>query len=120
MIHELLVVAVVLGGLACGLLAVLRHLELLSARGALLMEAHVVLGGVLFLGFLLARHRYFPQVLAILAVAVPVNLVSMLAGAHWFPPRGEVPAFLVVMVLLLLSFVIAFRWCSRQLYHFYW
>jgi hypothetical protein len=117
---ELLRVAAVLGGLACVLFVALAATGWLTVPGAILAGAHLLLGCVLFLGFLLSRHRDSRGVLALLAVAVVSNLVVMSEASAWFTPHGEVAGFLVVMAALLASFVIAFRSSSRYLIHFYW
>jgi hypothetical protein len=120
LIHELALVAGVLGALACLLVGGLYQTGWLTAAGAILIGAHVLLGCVLFLGFLLARHRDFRGVLALLGVAVVTNLLLMAEASTWFTPHGEVAGFLVVMAALLASFVIAFRSNDRNLIHFYW
>ncbi|GAA3854551.1 hypothetical protein GCM10022243_20070 [Saccharothrix violaceirubra] len=55
LLRELATCLVALGALALVLLAVLRSLGVLTSAGAFLVDGHVVLGGVFFLGFVLVR-----------------------------------------------------------------
>ena len=120
MLRELATVGAIVGSLACVLLLVLTGMGLLTMGGALLVDGHVLLGCVLFLGFVLARHRRFPRVLAVLVAGVLTYLVLIREASSWSPPFGGVLLFLAVTAGLLAAFVLAFRSGVARLSDYFW
>jgi hypothetical protein len=101
----------VLGGLAAILLVVLHESGALSARGAMLIDAHVLLGGAFFLGFVLARHQQFGRLLGIMSVVVAANVLIVPWAVGWLAPDGAVPVFLLCTTVLVISQMITL-WLS--------
>jgi hypothetical protein len=120
MLRELSTVAAILGVLALALLLIMTGLGVLTTGGAVLVDGHVVLGCVLFLGFVLARSRWFPRVLSALAVAALAYLALIPWAAAWRPPLGGVLLFVTVSAVLLACFVAAFRAGTARLRDYYW
>ena len=108
----------VLGGLGAILLLVLHETGTLSARGAMLIDAHVMLGGALFLGFILARYQQFGRLLAIMALVVAANLLLLPWATSRLAPAGAVPVFLFCTTALLAAQLIALRISFRRTYYY--
>jgi hypothetical protein len=120
LLRELAACLAVLGALAAALMALLSARGLLTFGGALLVDAHVLLGGVFFLGFVLARHWQFPSVLAGLGSVVALDVLAVETLSGRFPPPGEVPVFLTTTVVLLALLIAAFAAGTRRIQLFHW
>lgn len=105
MLQELMMCLLILGVLGSALLATLSGFGILSTHGAMLINAHVVLGGAYFVGFVLARYQQFPWLLGILSFVVAANVAVVGSIARHLEPRDLAPIFLlscsVLLVLLL-------------------
>ena len=108
----------VLGALGAILLIVLHETGTLSARGAMLIDAHVLLGGAFFLGFLLARYQQFGRLLAIMALVVAADALMLPWAATRLAPDGAVPVFLFCTMALLTAQLITLRTSFRHLYYY--
>lgn len=108
----------VVGGLAAILLIILRASGVLSARGAMLIDAHVLLGGAFFLGFVLARHRQFGRLLVIMSLVVAANVLMMPWAVRLLTPDGQVPVFLLCTAVLLVSQLITLRASFRRVFYY--
>jgi len=106
LLKELCNCLAILGGLGAVSLVVLRASGWLSTLGVLLAAGYILLGGAFFLGFIMARHQQFAQLLGIMS---PVVLADVLGG-------GKVPAFLLTTVILLLLQLVALRVSFRRAY----
>jgi hypothetical protein len=95
----------VLGGLGIAFLLVMNRFGLLSGQGSLLTDAYVLLGGVFFLGFVMARHRQFARLLGIM---FPVVLAEVLLVGR-YTSQGQIHIFLLSTVILLLLQVATLR-----------
>ncbi len=118
LLRELATCLLVLGALALVLLAVLKSTGALTVQGALLIDAHIVLGGAFFLGFVLIRTGGFGRATACLAVVLPVDvlLVELTAGE---PARhGDVPVFLGCCVALSVLLLAALNRSVGQVRHY--
>jgi hypothetical protein len=96
----------ILGGLGAAVLVMLRVAGWLSVLGVMLSGAYILLGGVFFLGFVMARHQQLAQLLGIMS---PVVIADVLGG-------GKVPIFLLGTVILLLLHLVALRASFRRAY----
>ncbi|QTR02958.1 hypothetical protein J7S33_28820, partial [Saccharothrix algeriensis] len=107
LLRELVNCLVVLGALALVLLACLHAAGLLTPRGVLLVDAHIVLGGAFFLGFVLIRTGRLPRLLVVLAAVLGADVaLAELVVADVWTPHPHVPVFLLcgaVLCLLMLS-----------------
>lgn len=101
LVHELTVCLLILGGLGCILLVTLRSFATLSVHGAMLIDAHVVLGGAYFLGFVMARYEQFPWLIGIMFTIVVINVAAVYAVAQYLGSHGEIPIFLLSTAALL-------------------
>ena len=107
----------VLGALGALLLFVLRETGTLSSRGAMLIDAHVLLGGAFFLGFVLARYQQFGRLLAIMALVVAADVSLLPWAGAWLAPDGAVPVFVCCTAALLTAQLIALRASFRHPYY---
>lgn len=119
-LRELTVCGGILGVLACTQLLILGQVTSLTLRGATLVDAHVVLGCVFFLGFLLMSRRSFRWLLAVVAGVLVVHLLAVSTFAGVFAPHGEVVIFLITTTVLLLVFLVSFRLSLGRAYHSFW
>lgn len=108
----------VLGGLGAVLLVILRESGALSARGAMLIDAHVLLGGAFFVGFILARYQQFGRLLVIMSLVVAADVLMLPWAVSRFPPHGEVPLFLLCTSILLISQLIILRSSFRRVFYY--
>ena len=108
----------VLGALAAVLLVILRESGELSTRGAMLIDAHVLLGGAFFLGFILARHQQFSRLLMIMSLVVAADVLMLPWASRHLAPDGEVPVFLLCTAVLLISQLIALRASFRRVFYY--
>ncbi|HEX6360168.1 hypothetical protein [Actinophytocola sp.] len=106
---ELGLCMLVLVGLGTALLLVLAEFGSLSFEGALLIDAHLVLGGAYFIGFLLANHQRFRPLLVVTAAVLAVYVPLTILVAPRLAPYGEIPIFLGSATLLLLLLLTALR-----------
>jgi hypothetical protein len=118
LIQELANCLAVLGALATILLLILRETGSLSARGAMLIDAHVLLGGAFFLGFILARYQQFGRLLVIMTLVVAANVLMLWWVAGLLAPDGAVPVFLLCTVVLLILQLITLRISVRRIYYY--
>lgn len=95
----------ILGGLGIAFLLVMTKFGLLSGQGSLLTDAYVLLGGVFFLGFVMARHQQFARLLGIM---LPVVLAEVLLVGR-YAAQGQIHIFLLSTVILLLLQVVTLR-----------
>lgn len=105
-------------GLGSVLLIILRASGVLSARGAMLIDAHVLLGGVFFLGFVLARHQQFGRLLVIMSLVVAADVLMMPWAVRRLAPDGEVPIFLLCTAILLTLQLITLRASFRRIFYY--
>jgi hypothetical protein len=117
-LRELMLCLLVLGGLAALLLTTLSALGMLSGDGAVLAEAHVVLGGAFFLGFVLARHEQFTSVLWIFAAVVVGNVIAVEFLAPHLGSSGLVQVFLLSTSTLLVLLLARLRVTAVHVYHY--
>jgi hypothetical protein len=118
LMKELASCLAVLGGLAVILLVILRQSGLLSSRGVMLVNAHVLLGGAFFLGFVLARHQQFGRLLGIMSLVVAADVLMMPWAAVRLAPDGIVPLFLLCTAILLILQLITLRVSFRRVYYY--
>ncbi|HEX2807156.1 MAG TPA: hypothetical protein VHN80_13410 [Kineosporiaceae bacterium] len=116
LLHELSICLLVLGALGVALLGLLLRFGWLTLSGAMLVDAHILLGGAFFLGFVLARHQRFPWLLGILATVVAVNVLLVFTAADTFSPNGEIPIFLGSTLALLVLLTFAFKVSLGRIY----
>jgi hypothetical protein len=109
LVRELAACLVILGCLGIMLLGVLGHFGLLTTQGALLVDAHVLLGGVFFLGFVLMRYEGLNSLLVIMPVVLIGNIV-----VNRLVPGAEVTVFLAGCALLLAGFLLVLRVTAGQ------
>jgi hypothetical protein len=118
LLGELRFCVLVLGGLGLALLLVLARFGALSFEGALLIDAHLVLGGAYFTGFVLANLQRFGPLLVITASVLSVYVpLTVLVGPR-LAPYGEIPIFLACAGLLLLLLLIALRRSVGQVHRY--
>ena len=105
----------ILGSLCIIFILVMIKFNLLSGQESQLADAYVLLGGVFFLGFVMARHQQFARLLGIM---LPIVLAEVLLAGR-YTSQGQVSIFLVCTVILLLSQVVTLRVSFRrvQRYH---
>jgi hypothetical protein len=106
LMRELTMCLLILGGLGGALLAILSGFGTLSVNGAMLIDAHVILGGAYFVGFVLARYEQYPWLLGILSFVVVTNIGAVYSVAHHFELLDQAPIFLLscsVLLALLLT-----------------
>jgi hypothetical protein len=108
----------VLTVLGTTLLVILREFGELSVRGAMLIDAHVLLGGAFFLGFVLARHQQFGRLLWIMSLVVAADVLTVPFAAGRLAPDGEVPIFLLCTAILLILQLITLRVSFRRIYYY--
>ena len=95
----------ILGSLGIVFLLIMTKFGLLSGQGSLLTDAYVLLGGVFFLGFVMARHQQFARLLGIM---LPVVLAEVLLVSR-YAAQGQIHIFLLSTVILLLLQVVMLR-----------
>lgn len=101
LVRELAYCLVFLGCIALLMLGVLAQFGLLTTRGSLLVDAHVVLGGVFFLGFVLMRYEGLRWLLAIMPVVISANVI-----VNYLVPGHEIAVFLGCCAALLVLFLL--------------
>lgn len=116
--RELMTCFLVLGTLGVGLLAVLMAVGSLTTTGALLVDAHIVLGGALFAGFILANLGLFRPLLTAGTAIVAADIVVTVLWADYFGPHGAVPIFLVSSSALLLILLAVLKVNVGVIYHY--
>jgi hypothetical protein len=104
LVRELASCLAILGGLAVALLAGLAQFDLLTIRGSLLVDAHVLLGGAFFLGFVLMRYEGMSWLLTITPVVLIGNVLVNLVT-----PGNEIGVFLTSCGALLVLFLLVLR-----------
>ncbi|MBP2320668.1 hypothetical protein JOF56_001053 [Kibdelosporangium banguiense] len=109
LVRELATCLVIVGCLGILLLGALGQFGLLTTRGALLVDAHVLLGGVFFLGFVLMRYEGMNSLLVILSVVLIANVV-----VNQYAPGNEVTVFLTGCTVLLVGFLLVLRVTAGQ------
>ena len=118
LLQELTNCLAVLGSLGALILVLLHEFGSLSARGAMLVDAHVLLGGAFFLGFVLARHQQFARLLWIMSLVVAADVLAVRWVADRFPPHGEVLIFLLSTTILLVMQIVTLRVSFRRVYRY--
>jgi hypothetical protein len=105
----------ILGSLYIIFILIMLKYNQLSSEGSQLADAYVLLGGVFFLGFVMARHQQFARLLGIM---LPIVLAEVLLSGQ-YTLQGQVSIFLVCTLILLLSQVVTLRVSFRrvQRYH---
>ena len=106
LLKELTNCLAILGGIGAVGLVLLRVSGWLSTLGVLLAGAYVLLGGAFFLGFVMARHQQFPQLLGIMSLVVIADVLG----------AGQVPIFLLSTAILLMLQIAALRASFRRIY----
>jgi hypothetical protein len=114
LLEELTCCLAILGSLGTVLLLILHESGALITQGVLLVDAHVLLGGAFFLGFVLARHQQFARLLGIQAAVLAANILA----ATWVAPNERVPIFLLSTATLLLLELVTLRASFRRVYRY--
>ncbi|SMD25674.1 hypothetical protein [Kibdelosporangium aridum] len=117
-LHELVLCLMILGGLGTALMFVLRGFDALTFHGAILINAHMVLGGAYFVGFVLMRHERYAWLLGALAAVVAANIAAVTFLAKHLAPHGEVSILLYSGVTLLALFLVAVRRGVGRVHHY--
>jgi hypothetical protein len=112
LVRELGLCLVALGSAALVLLVALRWSGELTSPGALLIDAHVLLGGAFFLGFVLVRTSGAATAPSIVAAALLGNVTAVALGAD------PVPAFLLSCTALSIFLLVALRGSAGQVRHY--
>ncbi|WP_216215606.1 hypothetical protein [Amycolatopsis aidingensis] len=118
LLRELTACLLVLGGLGLLLLGTLAAAGLLTSRGALLVDAHILLGSAYFAGFVLANRGQAGRLLGVAAGMVAVNVLATLTLARFLEPHGEIPIFFGSSALLLLLLLAALRTSLGRVHHY--
>ncbi|CCH30269.1 hypothetical protein ABZ816_17705 [Actinosynnema sp. NPDC047251] len=118
LLRELATCLLVLGALALVLLSALRAGGVLTVHGALLIDAHVLLGGAFFLGFVLIRTGGTGRATACLALVLPVDVVLVEVTAAGPARYGDVPVFLGCCAALSILLLTALRRSVGQVRHY--
>jgi hypothetical protein len=115
LLAELTNCLMIIGGLCIIFILIMLRFNLLTGQESQLADAYVLLGGVFFLGFVMARHRQFAWLLGIM---LPVVLADVLLVGH-YDPQGQVDIFLACTAILLLFQIVTLRISFRhiQRYH---
>jgi hypothetical protein len=110
-----------LGGLCIAFVLILMRFNLLSGPEAQLADAYVLLGGVFFLGFIMARHQQFSRLLGIMVpvVLAEVLLVGYASQEQVNATQGQIEIFLACTAILLLAQVVALRVSFRRVHRYY-
>ncbi|MGZ4624696.1 MAG: hypothetical protein ACXV3S_00190, partial [Kineosporiaceae bacterium] len=116
--RELAIVLAVLLALAVVLVAGLEAADLATRQGAVLTGAHVLLGGVFLLCFVLSRHGHFPWIVGAMAVVVLVYVGAVFAAGN--RPDAVVQLFLATTTTLVLLLLGAFAAGTRNVQLFMW
>ncbi len=105
----------IMAALAAALMAVLAYADLLTGRGAVVIGAHVLLGGAYFIGFILLNHGRLAVLLAVsgsVLVGYAVG-VAELPYAHWaifLASSSALVVLLLVTVCTSLTEARRYRW----------
>jgi hypothetical protein len=118
LMKELASCLAVLGGLGAILLVILRESGALSSRDAMLVNAHVLLGGAFFLGFVLARHQQFGRLLGIMSFVVAADVLLLPWASVRLAPDGAIPIFLLCTAILLILQLITLRASFRRVFYY--
>ncbi|TCO60544.1 hypothetical protein [Actinocrispum wychmicini] len=118
LLRELMVCLLFLVGIGLALLVPLAWFGVLTSRGALLIDGHLVLGGAFFLGFVLARQGEMRWLLWTVAGVLVANIVSAEVLAQDLAPYGHVPIFLMSSIALVVLMLTALRTSVRQIRHY--
>jgi hypothetical protein len=116
--RELAIVLAVLFALAAMLVAWLKSAELATAQGAVLTGAHVALGAVFFLCFVLSRHAHFPWIVGGMAAVVLAYVGAVFASGN--RPDAVVQLFLATATTLVLLLLGAFAGATSNVQLFMW
>ncbi|MEU5696696.1 hypothetical protein [Actinosynnema sp. NPDC020468] len=118
LLRELANCLVALGALGLVVLGLLRWFGVLTTRGALLLDAHVLLGGAFFLGFVLIRTGGLVTCLAILSGVLLADVVVAELAADALAPQGHAVVFLPTVALLSVLLLTALRRSVGQVRHY--
>ncbi|WP_460443920.1 hypothetical protein, partial [Amycolatopsis cihanbeyliensis] len=118
LLREVTVCLLALGGLGLLLLGGLAAAGLLTSRGALLVDAHILLGSAFFAGFVLANRGRAGILLAVSTGVVAANVLATSTLAEFLEPHGEVPIFFASNALLLLLLLTALRASLGRVHHY--
>jgi hypothetical protein len=116
--REISTVVVVLLALAAALVGCLQVAGLATPAGTVLTVAHVILGGVFFLCFVLSRHGRFPWIVGAMAGVVLVYVGAVVAAGN--RPDAVIQLFLATATTLVLVLLGAFAGVSRNVQLFMW
>jgi hypothetical protein len=116
--RELVLVLAILLVLAAGLVGWLWTTDRATTQGTVLTMAHVALGGVFFLCFVLSRHGYFPWIVAAMGAVVLVYVGAVIAAGS--SPGVVVQLFLATATSLVLLLLGAFAGGTRNVQLFMW
>lgn len=118
LLRELTLCMVLLVGMGLALLVPLAVFGVLTSRGALLIDGHLVLGGAFFLGFVLARQGEMRWLLWTIGGVLVANIVLAESLADDLAPYGHVPIFLMSSIALIVLMLTALRTSVRQIRHY--
>jgi hypothetical protein len=120
LLRELTHCLLVLGGSAVLLTTVLSGFGLLTSRGAMVADAHVLLGGAFFVGLVLTVQQRFAALIGVLS-AVLLADVALTASISWhLAPHGEVPIFLCSTAALAVLLLAAVRRSVGEVRRYRW
>lgn len=117
-VREILICMLALGLLGFGLLTVLAATGQLTNRGAMLVDAHIILGGALYMGFIIANLGLFRPLLAVVTSVVALDVIATLLWARLFAPHGEIPIFLISCITLVVALLVVLRKNVGVVYHY--
>jgi hypothetical protein len=118
LIFELALCLLCLGALAFLLLIILLQSGQLTAAGAILIDAHVVLGGVFLVGFVMANHQQLPTLLAIFSAVTIGYVIVGIVAFRSADATSFVQFFLASSILLLCAMLVALRTAIGRVYYY--
>ena len=120
LLRELTRCLLALGAVALSVMAVLAGFGVLTSRGALIADAHVLLGGAFFAGLVLTVQQRFAVLTGVLSVVLLADVVLTTALAESLSPNGEVPIFLCATATLAVSLLAAVHSSVGEVRRYRW
>ncbi|GAA1349070.1 hypothetical protein [Saccharothrix algeriensis] len=118
LLREFATCLLALGAVALALLAALKWAGALTVHGALLIDAHIVLGGAFFLGFVLIRTGGAGWASACLGAVLLLDVVLVAATAGDPGAHLDVPVFAGACAVLSVILLAALRRSVGQVRHY--
>lgn len=120
LLRELTHCLLVLGGIALLLMAVLAQFDLLTSRGAMVADVHVLLGGALFVGLVLTVQQRFAVLIGVLSTVLLADIAFTTTLSAHFAPHGEVPIFLCSTAALGVLLLVAVHGSVGEVRRYRW